>query len=194
MQARYAAAITFDAKPVTEIATVARHPRRRRARVGGQERPKQDKEETQEVRLRFVAAGSRAASRRNRRRPPRRPETAPSVSDRALRGERIRKGPCAHAGRLDAFRKGIAGGARPAVHCRTIHHLLMGVTALAATLAIWSFTLNRLVKRKLRLSFLPPGGYVALPRGPLVAARPTLPGPDLSSPIRPSSGWCSRPH
>lgn len=66
-------------------------------------------------------------------------------------------------------------------------HLLMGVAALAATFALWSLTINRLVKRKLKLSFLLLAGYVALHLALL--ARPELAGADanadLASPLRP---------
>ena len=41
-------------------------------------------------------------------------------------------------------------------------HTLVGVTALAVTLAVYSFTINRLVRRKLRLSILLFGAYVVL--------------------------------
>lgn len=41
-------------------------------------------------------------------------------------------------------------------------HLLVGATALAVTLAISSFTINRLVKRKLRLSVFLLGAYTAV--------------------------------
>jgi len=41
-------------------------------------------------------------------------------------------------------------------------HLIAGIAALAATLAISSLTVNRLVRRKLRLSLLLLGTYVAL--------------------------------
>lgn len=41
-------------------------------------------------------------------------------------------------------------------------HLIVGVAALAATLAVSSLTVNRLVKRKLRLSVFLLGAYVAL--------------------------------
>ena len=72
-------------------------------------------------------------------------------------------------------------------------HLLMGVAALAATLFVWSLTLNRLVKRKLRLSIFLFAAYVAfhvalLLRPELAGAGPLLETPtaaDLASPIRP---------
>src|SRR6186997_475462 len=68
------------------------------------------------------------------------------------------------------------------------HHLLMGVAALAATLFVWSLTLNRLVKRKLKLSIFLLTAYVAL--HVILLARPDLFGTpmtdgDLNSPIRP---------
>jgi small-conductance mechanosensitive channel len=51
-------------------------------------------------------------------------------------------------------------------------HLLVSVTALAATLAISSFTVNRLVKRKLRLSIFLLGLYAAVHA--VLALRPDL--------------------
>jgi small-conductance mechanosensitive channel len=51
-------------------------------------------------------------------------------------------------------------------------HLVVGVAALAATFAISSLTVNRLVRRKLRLSLLLLGAYVALHF--LLALRPSL--------------------
>ena len=67
-------------------------------------------------------------------------------------------------------------------------HLLMGVAALAATLLVWAATLNRLVRRKLKLSVFLLTAYVAIHL--LFVARPELagaglPGGDLGSPIRP---------
>src|SRR5215212_9825585 len=65
-------------------------------------------------------------------------------------------------------------------------HLLMGVVALAATLLVWSVTLNRLVKRKLKLSIFLLGAYLALHI--VFAIRPDLGGiaaTDAASPIRP---------
>jgi small-conductance mechanosensitive channel/CRP-like cAMP-binding protein len=69
----------------------------------------------------------------------------------------------------------------------------MGVAALAATLFVWSITVNRLVKRKLKLSVFLLAGYVAfhialLLRPELAGVGPLLPEPtaaDLTSPIRP---------
>ena len=61
----------------------------------------------------------------------------------------------------------------------------MGVAALAATLIVWSLTLNRLVKRKLKLSIFLLGAYVAL--HVVFAIRPELGGvapTDAASPIR----------
>ena len=64
----------------------------------------------------------------------------------------------------------------------------MGVAALAATLFVWSLTVNRLVKRKLKLSIFLLSGYVLL--HVVLVVRPDLfgldltPG-DLQSPIRP---------
>jgi small-conductance mechanosensitive channel/CRP-like cAMP-binding protein len=52
-------------------------------------------------------------------------------------------------------------------------HLVLGVAALAATLAISSLTVNRLVKRKLKLSVFLLGAYVVLHVG--LAAWRTLP-------------------
>jgi small-conductance mechanosensitive channel/CRP-like cAMP-binding protein len=51
-------------------------------------------------------------------------------------------------------------------------HLIAGVAALAATFAISSLTVNRLVRRKLRLSLLLLGAYVALHL--VLALRPSL--------------------
>lgn len=66
-------------------------------------------------------------------------------------------------------------------------HLLMGVAALAATLLVWSTTLNRLVRRKLKLSIFLLAPYILLQLVFLV--RPDLAGADaaadLASPIRP---------
>src|SRR6185503_2653158 len=65
-------------------------------------------------------------------------------------------------------------------------HLLMGVVALATTLFVWSFTLNRLVKRRLKLSIFLLGAYVVLHI--VFAIRPELGGvaaTDAASPIRP---------
>src|SRR5690349_15185956 len=65
-------------------------------------------------------------------------------------------------------------------------HLLMSVAALAATLFVWSITLNPLVKRKLKLSIVLLAGYVAL--HVVFAIRPELGGvaaTDQASPIRP---------
>jgi small-conductance mechanosensitive channel/CRP-like cAMP-binding protein len=62
----------------------------------------------------------------------------------------------------------------------------MGVAAFAATLFVWSASLNRLVKRKLKLSIVLLAGYVALHI--LIALRPELGGAaatDAASPIRP---------
>ena len=69
----------------------------------------------------------------------------------------------------------------------------MGVAALTATLFVWSLTLNRLVKRKLKLSIFLLGGYVLfhlalLLRPELAGIGPLLSTPtlaDLASPIRP---------
>lgn len=63
-------------------------------------------------------------------------------------------------------------------------HFLMGVAALAATLLVWGLTVNRLVKRKLKLSIFLLAGYVALQIVFLI--KPDLAGAtDLSSPVRP---------
>ena len=67
-------------------------------------------------------------------------------------------------------------------------HFLMGVAALAATLFVWSLTVNRLVKRKLKLSIFLLAAYLALHLAFLLAA--DLPGfplttNDLDSPVRP---------
>jgi hypothetical protein len=51
-------------------------------------------------------------------------------------------------------------------------HLIVGVAALAATFAISSLTVNRLVRRKLRLSLLLLGTYVVLHI--VLALRPSL--------------------
>jgi small-conductance mechanosensitive channel/CRP-like cAMP-binding protein len=64
----------------------------------------------------------------------------------------------------------------------------MGVAALAATLFVWSLTVNRLVKRKLKLSIFLLTAYVAL--HVVLLVRPDLFGAplspaDLGSPIRP---------
>ena len=64
----------------------------------------------------------------------------------------------------------------------------MGVAALAATLFVWSLTINRLVKRKLKLSIFLLTAYVAL--HVVLLVRPDLFGAamtpaDLGSPIRP---------
>ena len=61
-------------------------------------------------------------------------------------------------------------------------HLLMGVAALAATLFIWSISLNRLVRRKLKLSIFLLAAYIGLHF--LLLADPGLAGagPDLSAP------------
>ena len=59
----------------------------------------------------------------------------------------------------------------------------MGVAALAATLLVWGVTINRLVKRKLKLSIFLLVGYVALHVVFLI--RPELGGVGLTSPVRP---------
>ncbi len=62
----------------------------------------------------------------------------------------------------------------------------MGVAALAATLFVWSATLNSLVKRKIKLSLFLLLGYVAL--HVVFVVRPELGGAavtDAASPIRP---------
>ena len=72
-------------------------------------------------------------------------------------------------------------------------HVLMGVAALAATLLVWTLTVNRLVKRKLRLSVFLLIGYLAFHAALLLhpdfaGAGPLLPSPtpeDLRSPVRP---------
>ena len=72
-------------------------------------------------------------------------------------------------------------------------HLLLGVAGLTATLAVWTLTLNRLVKRKLKLSIFLFGVYVVfhlmlLLRPELAGAGALLPTPtpaDLGSPLRP---------
>src|SRR5688572_7824733 len=72
-------------------------------------------------------------------------------------------------------------------------HFLMGVAALAATLLVWTITVNRLVKRKLKLSVFLLTAYVLfhlalLLRPELAGVGPLLSTPtlaDLSSPIRP---------
>ncbi|HUF23811.1 MAG TPA: mechanosensitive ion channel family protein [Vicinamibacterales bacterium] len=65
-------------------------------------------------------------------------------------------------------------------------HLLMGVAALAATLLVWTFTLNRIVRRKLKLSIVLLVAYVLVQV--VFAVRPDLAGPDaasdLASPVR----------
>src|SRR5215217_342033 len=65
-------------------------------------------------------------------------------------------------------------------------HLMIGIVALAATVVVWSLTLNRLVKRKLKLSIALLGAYLAL--HVVFAIRPELGGlaaTDAASPIRP---------
>src|SRR5215203_83749 len=65
-------------------------------------------------------------------------------------------------------------------------HLVIGAVALAAALIVWSLTLNRLVKRKLKLSLFLLGAYVAL--HVVFAILPALGGDaatDAASPIRP---------
>ena len=72
-------------------------------------------------------------------------------------------------------------------------HFLMGVAALAATLFVWSLTVNRLVKRKLKLSVFLLLGYLGfhlllLLRPELAGVGPLLSTPtaaDLNSPLRP---------
>lgn len=62
----------------------------------------------------------------------------------------------------------------------------MSVAALAATLFVWSVTLNPLIKRKLKPSILLLAGYIALHL--LFAIRPSLGGleaTDAASPVRP---------
>jgi small-conductance mechanosensitive channel/CRP-like cAMP-binding protein len=65
--------------------------------------------------------------------------------------------------------------------------MIMGVAALAAALSVWGLTLNRLVKRKLKLSIFLLGGYVLF--HVLLLVRPELTGldpqTDLDSSIRP---------
>src|SRR5688572_27374772 len=53
-------------------------------------------------------------------------------------------------------------------------HLLMGVAALAATLFVFNFTINRVVKRKLKLSIFLFAGYIAV--NVFVALRPDFVG------------------
>ena len=48
------------------------------------------------------------------------------------------------------------------MHLVPYGHLILGIAALAAMLAMTSLTVNRLVRRKLRLSLLLLGTYVAL--------------------------------
>src|SRR5215218_8898004 len=65
-------------------------------------------------------------------------------------------------------------------------HLLIGAVAFAAALIVWSVTLNRLVKRKLKLSLFLLGAYLAL--HVVFAILPALGGAaatDAASPIRP---------
>lgn len=66
-------------------------------------------------------------------------------------------------------------------------HFLMGVAAFAATLLVWRITINRLVRRKLKLSIFLLAGYVVLHVAYLL--RPELVpagwAADLASPIRP---------
>ena len=62
-------------------------------------------------------------------------------------------------------------------------HFLMGVAALAATLLVWGLTVNRLVKRKLKLSIFLLAGYVVLHI--VFLLKPDLGGVGLSSPVRP---------
>jgi small-conductance mechanosensitive channel/CRP-like cAMP-binding protein len=65
-------------------------------------------------------------------------------------------------------------------------HLLIGAVAFAAALIVWSVTLNRLVKRKLKLSLFLLGAYLAL--HVVFAMLPALGGAaatDAASPIRP---------
>jgi small-conductance mechanosensitive channel/CRP-like cAMP-binding protein len=64
-------------------------------------------------------------------------------------------------------------------HPTTFLHLVVGVTALAVSLAISSFTVNRLVRRKLRLSIFFLLGYILL--HVLVALRPELMPADASA-------------
>ncbi|MEX2272104.1 MAG: mechanosensitive ion channel family protein [Vicinamibacterales bacterium] len=58
-------------------------------------------------------------------------------------------------------------------------HLLMGVAALAATLLVWTLAVNRIVRRKLKLSIVLLGAYVLVQV--VFAVRPDLAGPDLAS-------------
>src|SRR3954465_7263662 len=65
-------------------------------------------------------------------------------------------------------------------------HLLIGAVAFAAALIVWSVTLNRLVKRKLKLSLFLLGAYLGL--HVVFAMLPALGGAaatDGASPIRP---------
>ena len=72
-------------------------------------------------------------------------------------------------------------------------HLLMGVAALAATFIVWSLTINRLARRKLKPSLFLLAGYVALHL--LYLIRPELAGggPDLTSPTEADLAYGIRP-
>ncbi|MGH9372463.1 MAG: cyclic nucleotide-binding domain-containing protein, partial [Vicinamibacterales bacterium] len=72
-------------------------------------------------------------------------------------------------------------------------HLLMGVAALAATLCVWSLTLNRLVKRKLKLSIFLLGAYVTLHVAYLIQPELAGGGPDLSVPSEADLRYFMRP-
>ena len=63
-------------------------------------------------------------------------------------------------------------------------HLIMGVAALAATLAISSLTPNRLVRRKLTLSLFLLGGYILLHLALIVRPDLSPPGADIDNQIR----------
>lgn len=72
-------------------------------------------------------------------------------------------------------------------------HLLMGVAALAATLFVWSVTLNRLVRRKLKLSIFLLGAYVLLHLAYLLRPELAGGGPDLSAPTPADLSYGIRP-
>jgi len=72
-------------------------------------------------------------------------------------------------------------------------HLVIGAVALLATLAVWSLTVNRLAKRKLRPSLVLLAGYVLLHLAYLVRPELAGAGPDLTVPTEADLAYAARP-
>ena len=159
--ARYTTAITFDVKPAAMIATIAPGAK---GLAGDSEPAKKRRPEARRRRSRRRRAS--AASLTGGSQAQNTGTVASAGSRGVVRGSRRRRRleqvEGAHHADAGRDRRPSRRASRSGAMEHYPGHLVMGVAALAATLAISSLTINRFVRRKLRLSLFLLGAYVLL--------------------------------